>query len=122
MTLGDGATSASVRKHHEGCSLSVARVWYIYATSIHWVSCAMIDHLKYGTRMPPSIWNEVEAALGLPLSSNGRPARDAWDAIAHHYNLPDTEQLKQGVESPGIFVLPHWLWNRAVDIANRASS
>lgn len=63
--------------------------------------------------------NEVERALGLPPSNRRRGFSTIWDAIAHECHLPDTEQLRRGMDGPGIDVLPAAVWNLAVDEANR---
>lgn len=79
----------------------------------------MIPHRIHGANVRQRDWNELEEALGLPPSPLGRRYADAWDDIAHHCHLPDCTDLKLGIESPGIDTLPSWLWNRAVDIANK---
>lgn len=82
---------------------------------------ATIRRAEHGERLTFQMANEIEQALGLPLSWKGRKASETWDAIAHATNLPDTEQLKRGMDGPGINALPSYLWNLAAAIAEQRS-
>ena len=76
----------------------------------------MIPHRAFGDDLTFERVNEVEEALGLPLSKRGDSVIAAWDAIAHATGLPNTEQLRTGGPVP--VRLSAQLWNQAVDAAN----
>jgi hypothetical protein len=82
----------------------------------------MIEHRQRGDPLWPSDWHALEAALGLPPSPAGRRYTDIWDDIARECGLPTAAELREAYDGPGIDVLPAFVWNRAVDIANERTA
>lgn len=74
----------------------------------------MIRHRIHGEEIQPAAWRELESALGLPISSIGRPIADVWDAIAHACNIADSTELLANHAG----TIPAYIWNQAVDTAN----
>jgi len=76
----------------------------------------MVPYMNDGDLITVARINELEQALGLPLSAGGDYISDAWQRIAPACGLPDSV-----IDSDGIIMFTATDWNRAVDYANNVA-